>query len=153
MAATTTESVSPAEAAPGLDRIQALIEKIEAVPDAASRALMQECLHSLLELYGDGLERIMDHAGDELRQAFAQDEIVRALLLVHGLHPVPVEERLAGALESVRPYMGKPRRRHRARRGGKWRRHLALAGALQDLSVFQRDDGAGRARRHRGSVS
>ena len=33
------------------------------------------------------------------------DELVAHLLFLHGLHPVPVEERVAGALEEMRPYL------------------------------------------------
>lgn len=91
--------------ASGTARIQALIEQVESVPDPASRQLMGDCLASLLEIYGDGIARIMAHADQAFREKLATDEVVRALLLVHGLHPIPVERRLAEALESVRPYM------------------------------------------------
>lgn len=106
-ASARSEEVDPA---PSEEQIQELIEKVESFPDPASRQLMQECLCSLLEFYGAGLERIMFHLdGDttarEARDAALEEDIVRALLFVHGLHPVPVEERLAGALDSVRPYM------------------------------------------------
>ena len=33
------------------------------------------------------------------------DQAVSGLLLIHGLHPVPLDTRLRGALEKVRPYM------------------------------------------------
>ena len=36
----------------------------------------------------------------------ASDELVGHLLLLHGLHPVPLAERVTGALEEVRPYLG-----------------------------------------------
>ena len=35
----------------------------------------------------------------------ADDGVVGSLLLIHGLHPVPLEERVTGALDEVRPYM------------------------------------------------
>ena len=34
-----------------------------------------------------------------------EDELVAHLLLLHGLHPVPVRERVRGALDEVRPYL------------------------------------------------
>ena len=34
-----------------------------------------------------------------------EDELVAHLLLLHGLHPVPVRERVIGALDEVRPYL------------------------------------------------
>ncbi|HET7623692.1 MAG TPA: NifU family protein [Verrucomicrobiae bacterium] len=91
-------------------RIQELIGQIEAMPNPAARALLQECVQSLLSLYGEGLGRALeivrnDFAGKTILDQFAEDEILRALLLVHGLHPVSLDGRLRGALEKVRPYM------------------------------------------------
>ncbi len=56
--------------------IQELIEQVGAFPDPAARELFQECLQSLLALYGDGLARILqliDNAGmqgAQVREAF-----------------------------------------------------------------------------------
>ena len=35
----------------------------------------------------------------------ADDELVSHLLLLHGLHPLPLEQRVRGALDDVRPYL------------------------------------------------
>ena len=43
---------------------------------------------------------------DTALDALAADELVSGLLLVHGLHPYDVTTRVAGALDSVRPYLG-----------------------------------------------
>ena len=61
----------------------------------------------MLELYGEGLERIVHalEAAPEVRDGLAQDGVVASLLLIHGLYPVPLAERVEAALESVRPYM------------------------------------------------
>ncbi len=61
-----------------------------------------ELVRALLDMYGEGLRRILDHA--DVR-ALADDELVSHLLLLHDLHPVPVEDRVREALESVRPYL------------------------------------------------
>lgn len=114
-----TECVSPANAAPGTPadsrqmaaRLQELIEQIQNQPNPAGRALLQECLQSLLAFYGDGLARLLGHIQDSGAEGAAvldrllQDQMVSGLLLVHGLHPVPLEARLRAALEKVRPYM------------------------------------------------
>jgi Fe-S cluster biogenesis protein NfuA/nitrite reductase/ring-hydroxylating ferredoxin subunit len=57
---------------------------------------------ALLDMYGEGLRRILERADG---RALAEDELISHLLLLHDLHPVPVEERVAEALESVRPYL------------------------------------------------
>jgi Fe-S cluster biogenesis protein NfuA/nitrite reductase/ring-hydroxylating ferredoxin subunit len=61
-----------------------------------------ELVQALLDMYGEGLRRILEHA--DVR-ALADDELVSHLLLLHDLHPVPVEDRVREALESVRPYL------------------------------------------------
>jgi Fe-S cluster biogenesis protein NfuA/nitrite reductase/ring-hydroxylating ferredoxin subunit len=35
----------------------------------------------------------------------AEDDLIRGVLLLHGLHPIDLRARVEGALESVRPYM------------------------------------------------
>lgn len=90
-------------------RVEEIIAEIEAHPDPAARSLMQECLHSVLSVYGEGLERILQivQAKDSvgLCQDLADDDLVSGLLIIHDLHPVSVETRLRGALDKVRPYM------------------------------------------------
>lgn len=90
-------------------RVESLLEALEALPDTAARDTATELVAGLLELYGEGLGRIVEvlAARDDgtLAQALAADELVAHLLLLHGLHPVPVEERVRGALEGVLPYL------------------------------------------------
>ena len=45
-------------------------------------------------------------ASPELADAFAADDLIASLLLVHGMHPHDVERRIEDALDSVRPYLG-----------------------------------------------
>lgn len=92
-------------------RMQELIERIETLPDPAARALLQECMESVLAFYGGGLARVLDvvQAADpdkgKVFAALLDDISVRGLLLIHGLHPVDLEGRLLQALAKVRPYM------------------------------------------------
>ena len=92
-------------------RIQQLVEKIGTLRDPEAKRMLQETLESVLSFYGHGLERILeliDNAGpdgEKVRAVLIHDPGVRGLLLIHGLHPVPLEERLAEALAKVRPYM------------------------------------------------
>jgi Fe-S cluster biogenesis protein NfuA/nitrite reductase/ring-hydroxylating ferredoxin subunit len=79
-------------------RIEALLEEVEGLPAAV------ELVQGLLDLYGEGLSRIV--ASDPALVARLDgDEVVTHLLLLHGLHPVPLEERVVGALDEVRPYL------------------------------------------------
>jgi Fe-S cluster biogenesis protein NfuA/nitrite reductase/ring-hydroxylating ferredoxin subunit len=90
-------------------RVEGLLEQLEALPDAAARDTATEVVQALLDLYGDGLGRMVEAIAERddgtLAAAFSEDELVAHILLLHGLHPVPVEERVRGALEGVRPYL------------------------------------------------
>lgn len=88
-------------------RIQELVEQIGEMPDLAARKMLQECLEATLSFYGHGLARIMELAKKEgkMSDVLLNDPQVRGLLLIHGLHPIPLETRLREALDKVRPYM------------------------------------------------
>ena len=79
----------------------ARLEQLTAGLDPAG----EELAGALMELYGEGLERIMDAVDDETRARLAGDGVIASLLLMHGLYPVPLEARVREALDSVRPYM------------------------------------------------
>ena len=91
------------------DRIEQLLEEVEGLADPAARETALELVQRLLDLYGDGLARIVDrvaeHDDGTLAEELAGDELVAHLLLLHGLHPVPLERRVRGALAEVRPYL------------------------------------------------
>jgi Fe-S cluster biogenesis protein NfuA/nitrite reductase/ring-hydroxylating ferredoxin subunit len=84
-------------------RIEGVLEDLEALVDPAARALATEAVQALLDLYGEGLAHILAHVPSP--EALLDDELVAHLLLLHGLHPVPVEQRVLGALDEVRPYL------------------------------------------------
>ena len=91
-------------------RIETLLEEIESFSDPSARSKAAEMVQTLLELYGEGLARMMDavaRGGESERtfEAFAEDELVSHLMLLHGLHPLDVETRVIRALEEVRPYL------------------------------------------------
>jgi Fe-S cluster biogenesis protein NfuA len=75
-------------------RIDVLLEDVHDV----------ELVQSLVELYGEGLARIVAH-DPECVTGVVGDELVSHLLVLHGLHPVPLEDRVRSALAEVRPYL------------------------------------------------
>jgi Fe-S cluster biogenesis protein NfuA len=68
---------------------------------APARETALAAVAALVDLYGEGLARVLDRCGPEV----AGDELIGHLLLAHGMHPVPVEERVRAALEEVMPYL------------------------------------------------
>jgi Fe-S cluster biogenesis protein NfuA len=101
----TTPATDPTSAG---ERIERLLEAMSAAgPVARERA--EELVRVVVELYGAGLERLLDIAhdagalDDRLLTALTADPLVSALLLVHGLHPEALETRVRGALDDVGP--------------------------------------------------
>jgi Fe-S cluster biogenesis protein NfuA/nitrite reductase/ring-hydroxylating ferredoxin subunit len=90
-------------------RIETLLEEIESFKDPQARAKTAEMVQTLLELYGEGLGRIVECVGrlggEDLKDELLGDELISHLLLLHGLHPVGLETRVLGALDEVRPYL------------------------------------------------
>ena len=103
-----TEQKAPEEL---VERVQELLGSLDEIADPVAQARVQELVGTVLELYGAGLERILgilQDAGDPalpIRDALLDDGIVASLLLIHGLYPVPLEERVMQALDSMRPFL------------------------------------------------
>ncbi|MGH3002475.1 MAG: NifU family protein [Gaiellaceae bacterium] len=87
-----------AEAREQVGRVESLLDAIEDDPPALA------AVQAIVELYGEGLRRVLERVADG--DPLENDELVSHLLLLHDLHPVGLEERVAGALEEVRPYLG-----------------------------------------------
>ncbi|MEU8380895.1 NifU family protein [Streptosporangium sp. NPDC048865] len=92
------------------DRVEALIADLGALSDAVTRAKAEELVRALVELYGAGLERVVEivvEAGAAgVLGRMTQDPLVSGLLVLHDLHPLSTAERVRDALETVRPYLG-----------------------------------------------
>ncbi len=90
------------------DRIQTLLDA-SAVGGSVARERAEQLVGEVTDLYGAGLERMLGiavTADPALMDAFAADDLVASLLLVHGMHPHDVNRRIEDALDSVRPYLG-----------------------------------------------
>ena len=94
-----------------VERVQDLLGSLDDIADPGAQGVVQEFVGAILELYGAGLERILavlDDAGElgrGIRQGLVDDGVIASLLLIHGLYPVPLDERIREALDSVRPFM------------------------------------------------
>lgn len=97
--------------AQNMEQIEGLIQKIENLPDAEARASALALVQALMEFHGAGIERMMEIIADSgeggfaVFDSFAQDDLVGSLLLLYGLHPLPLEARVTQALDKVRPYL------------------------------------------------
>ncbi len=93
------------------ERVQELQAALDAERDSATRELAEELVSAIVQLYGEGLERILTvlmangEEGVNLAAELTEDPLLSTLLLIHDLHPVSLTDRVQGALDSVRPYM------------------------------------------------
>ena len=88
-------------------------ERIEALLDASAaggivaRERAEELVRLVSDLYGAGLERVLDVVhergglDDDTVDVLARDDLVSGLLLVHGLHPWPLEQRVEQAVAAL----------------------------------------------------
>jgi Fe-S cluster biogenesis protein NfuA/nitrite reductase/ring-hydroxylating ferredoxin subunit len=94
-----------------IERVQDLQARLEDLGESVPRELADELVSAVVQMYGAGLERILAALldggpdGERLAGSLADDPMVATLLLIHDLHPVPLEQRVQQALDSVRPYM------------------------------------------------
>ena len=94
----------PAQAA--ADRVDGLLEQLRSGADPGVAVVADELVRCLVQLYGDGLTRIMHMVGPERSAELCADPLVESLLLVHDLHPVDAGTRIRQALERARPRIG-----------------------------------------------
>ncbi len=108
-----TAPTVPAEDRPEalLERVQELQDRLDSVGDSTTRNLAEELVSAVVQMYGAGLEGILERllaggeAGVQIAVSLTEDPFLATLLLIHDLHPVPLEARVQEALDSVRPYM------------------------------------------------
>ncbi|HKX32126.1 MAG TPA: NifU family protein [Blastocatellia bacterium] len=105
----TVEGYQRADVQRDLRKIEELVQLVESVTDPRLRAGAVELVQTLMSLHGSGIERMVElvfesgETGRALIDDFANDHLVSSLLLLYGLHPLPLEARVRQALERVRP--------------------------------------------------
>jgi Fe-S cluster biogenesis protein NfuA len=92
-----------------LELIERSVQEIEASADAGMRATAQQLVQAVLELHAESLERLLEivhgsgEPGQDIIDRLGRDGLVSKLLLLHSLHPLPLEARVIRALDTVRP--------------------------------------------------
>jgi len=92
-------------------RIETLIQAVATFPDPQARATTEELIQALLDMYGEGLARMLEliagseSSGYALIETLASDDLLSSLFLLHGIHPIDIETRIMQALDGVRPYL------------------------------------------------
>lgn len=85
------------------EQIEELLASLQSGRD---KDTAERLVRLLIEMYGDGLARIVSALDPEQVARIAEDDLVESLLLLHDLHPLSVDARVERALDRVRPYLG-----------------------------------------------
>ena len=99
------QGLSDAEVRERVTRLDDLLEQLERVPGSMAD-VATAAIEALTEVYGTALARVVASVDEKTVRSLADDEVVGHLLLLHGLHPDPPEQRIARALDEVRPELG-----------------------------------------------
>lgn len=91
-------------------RLEELTDRVEHLLRAADSRAAEELVQTLVTIYGEGLRRILsavNASGDAsaVVERICADPFLASLLIVHDLHPVPLETRIERALDKARPYI------------------------------------------------
>jgi hypothetical protein len=98
------------------EQVERLVERINEVSDESSRKTARELLQSVMDLHAEGLARMVEmlsesEAGRSSLVKLGSDPLICGLLVLYGVHPVPLEERVATAIDRVGPKLRKQRAR------------------------------------------
>jgi hypothetical protein len=91
--------------------IEVLVQELSALGDSPAKAQAQELVRLLMSLYGAGLSRVLDVVRTEgggpqaVLDRLATDPLLASLLVLHDLHPHPVELRVQRALAGLQPHL------------------------------------------------
>jgi len=94
-----------------VQQIEALLVEIQATPDTGIRNKSLALIQALMDFHSAGINRMMEVISESGSTSsttfgkFANDDLVSSLLLLYGLHPDELNERVEKALNKVRPYI------------------------------------------------
>src|SRR5215470_15893625 len=93
-----------------IERLNSLVEELELYPDTEVREKALDLVQLIIGLYGEALRRVLATIDtvplkDQIISRMLSDEVIRAILLIHGLMPIALEDRVAAAINDVRPYL------------------------------------------------
>ncbi|QBR70095.1 hypothetical protein CU048_01035 [Beijerinckiaceae bacterium] len=93
-----------------LQRIDALLSALETSPYPATREPARELIEIVLDMHALALARIMAAASNSddrtLLPSLAEDPQIKAVLVLHGLHPEELDMRVRKAVNHLRAELG-----------------------------------------------
>ena len=98
---------TPGEFQAHTEKIEQLVQRVNALTDDDARALALELLQSLMDLHGAALNRIVELANDsgergrKLLDKLGADPLVCGLLVLYGVHPLDFPTRIQRGIEAA----------------------------------------------------
>jgi len=95
------------------EKIERAVQCVNNLRDDGARTAALELMQSLMDLHGAAMARIVEvlsETGDPGRNALASlgtDPLLCGLMVLYGVHPLTLEERVRRAVERVRPQVQK----------------------------------------------
>lgn len=95
------------------EKVERSLEQVNALGDDRRRAAALELMQSLMDLQGAAMARVVEllsDSGESGRTALARiadDPLICGLLVLHGVHPLRMEERVQRAIEKLQPQLQK----------------------------------------------
>ena len=101
----------PPEFQQRIESTELFIRQIESAGDPNVRTAARELVQLVMELHGTGLERMIEilrssgESGHSILDRLGREDMVSSLLVLYGLHPLGVEERVNQAVEKANRQM------------------------------------------------
>jgi Fe-S cluster biogenesis protein NfuA len=95
------------------EQIERRVQRVNDLPNEGARTAALELMQSLMDLHGEAMARIVEvlcDSGDAGRNTLAllgSDPLLCGLMVLYGVHPLSLEERVARAIDKVRPQVQK----------------------------------------------
>ncbi len=95
------------------EQIERRVQRVNDLEDEGARTAALELMQSLMDLHGEAMARIVEvlsdtgDAGRNSLAALGSDPLLCGLMVLYGVHPLSLEERVARAMEKVRPQVQK----------------------------------------------
>lgn len=95
------------------EEIDRLVQHVSSLQDQEARTAALDLLRASMDFHGAALSRVVEvlsqggESGRSLLSKLGADPLICGLLVLYGIHPVSLKERVAGALEKIAPQLRK----------------------------------------------
>ncbi len=94
------------------EQIERMVQRVSEMADEHARTTALELLQSMMDLHGAVLSRVVEvlgssEAGRTSLSKLGDDPLICGMLVLYGIHPVPLEDRVKSAIEKAAPQLRK----------------------------------------------